>query len=91
MATHSSSADLPLNKDPYQPPGILRLYLSNKKLVIPGFLGNFPPSSIPVNPAEEASSKHCSIGVSPPSSGISSLLQAMGAIPNFIFIFFYIS
>ena len=58
---------------------------------MPGFLGNFPPSSMPVNPANEASSKHCSIGVSPPSSGISSLLHAIGAIPNFIFILFYIS
>ena len=57
---------------------------------MPGFLGNFPPNSIPVNPDVLASSKHFSIGVSPPSSGISSLLQAIGAIPSLIFMKFYI-
>ena len=31
----------------------------------------------------EASDKHCSRDVSPPNSGISSLLHAIGAIPNF--------
>ena len=60
-----------------------KLNFSNRNLTIPGFLGNFPPSSTPMNPAEFASCRHCSIGVSPPSSGMSSLLQAIGAIPNF--------
>ena len=51
-------------------------------------LGNFPPDSIPVNPASLASDKQVSKDVSPPNSGISSLLHAIGAIPNFTDIFF---
>ena len=51
-------------------------------------LGNLPPDSTPVNPACLASDKHVSRDVSPPSSGISSLLQAIGAIPNFTDILF---
>ena len=47
------------------------------------FFGNLPPDSIPEKPASLASDKHCSKGVSPPSSGMSSLLHAIGAIPNF--------
>ena len=38
-----------------------------------------------MKPAKLASFKHCSNGVLPPNSGISSLLQAIGAIPNFSF------
>ena len=42
----------------------------------------------PVKPACLASDKQVSRDVSPPSSGISSLLQAIGAIPNFTDILF---
>ena len=45
-------------------------------------LGNLPPFSMPVNPAAAASFRQVSSGVSPPSSGMSSLLQAIGLVPS---------
>src|SRR5205814_384118 len=44
--------------------------------------GNLLPSSIPSNPARRASERQVSRGVSPPNSGISSLLQPIGLMPR---------
>ena len=46
----------------------------------------FPEMEKSVVATDLASKRQFSIGVSPPSSGMSSLLQAIGAIPRFIFI-----
>src|SRR5919107_3626386 len=47
-----------------------------------GCLGNLLPISVPVKPASRVSRRQVSSGVSPPSSGRSSLLQAIGLVPS---------
>src|SRR5580700_2184416 len=47
-------------------------------------IGNLPPVSVPLKPAARLSFRQVSSGVSPPSSGRSSLDQAIGATPRFI-------
>jgi hypothetical protein len=48
----------------------------------PGRGGKTPPSSTPVKPIAWQSANTLSSGVSPPSSGMSSLIQAMGLTPK---------
>ena len=73
---------------PYHPEHSVRFSFSNFGNNSLEFFGNFPPDSIPTKPALLVSLRHCSKVVSPPSSGMSSLLQAIGDIPNFIDIIF---
>jgi len=47
-----------------------------------GSRGYLLPTSLPSNPASAISEIHCSKGISPPSSGISSLVQPIGAMAN---------
>ena len=79
----SSSTVFFLKLAPYQPEHKFRLNSFNFGNSSFEVFGNFPPDSIPINPAWFASDKHCSKGVSPPNSGMSSFDHAIGAIPNF--------
>ena len=49
---------------------------------VAGSRGNRPPSSTPAKPISAASARMVSTGVSPPSSGMSSLAQAIGLTPK---------
>src|SRR4051812_32524064 len=44
--------------------------------------GNLPPSSMPAKPACRVSARHTSSGMSPPSSGMSSLVHVIGLMPS---------
>ena len=83
MRFFSSSTLFVLKLAPYQPEQRFNLNSLSFGISSSDFFGNLPPDSIPINPAWLASDKHCSKEVSPPNSGISSLLHAIGAIPNF--------
>ena len=51
-----------------------------------GSFGYLLPTSDPVNPARAISLTHCSKVFSLPRSGMSSLVQAIGAIPSLTFV-----
>ena len=55
-----------------------------------GSRGNLLPSSMPSKPASLASARQTSSGVSPPSSGMSSLDQPMGLAPMRIVMFLFL-
>ena len=61
---------------------------SNAFFKVSTSLGYLLPTSDPVNPARAISLTHCSKVFSFPKSGKSSLVHAMGAIPNFTFSLF---
>src|SRR4051812_21499088 len=65
----------------YQPQTNSSPYLPSTALSAAGSFGNLLPFSMPVKPASRASARQVSSGVSPPSSGMSSLLQAIGLVP----------
>ena len=82
MALISSSTVRVRSSALYQPETNSSPYSPSFALRASGCLGNLLPISVPVKPASRVSRRQVSRGVSPPSSGRSSLLQAIGLVPS---------
>ena len=83
MRRISSSTDpFSRNSPENQPDESARSCAPNSGRKIAASRGNLPPASMPQKPAARASAKQVSSGVSPPNSGMSSLLQPIGATPS---------
>src|SRR3954468_20953921 len=81
IAAISSSTERVRRSPLCQPETSCSPYLATAACTAAASLGNLPPFSMPLNPASAASRRQVSSGVSPPSSGMSSLLQAIGLVP----------
>src|ERR1700675_3235281 len=66
----------------YQPPTSTSSNRASSAVSVCGSRGNLPPSSMPVKPMSRASASTRSSGVSPTSSGMSSLIHAIGLTPK---------
>jgi hypothetical protein len=65
----------------HHPPIRSRPWRASKRPSAAASRGNLPPSSTPSKPIAAASPRMVSTLVSPPNSGMSSLVQAMGLTP----------
>ena len=80
MRTISSSTLSSSNSPENQPDTSCSPWPSRIGLRTAGSIGNLTPVSVPEKPAARVSARHTSSGVSPPSSGRSLLVQAIGAM-----------
>ena len=85
-ASFSAARSFSSTRPEYQPDTSFRSCAASTSFSSRGVFGNFPPVSVPEKPASRLSDRHTSSGVSPPSSGRSSLVQAIGAMPRRAFI-----